>query len=77
MSDEATLKLVMFETHQQERFGALVDGMIVDLTRAHELCRTKLRESVRPPETFPQTMIGFLELGEDIRRCVSELITRA
>jgi 2-keto-4-pentenoate hydratase/2-oxohepta-3-ene-1,7-dioic acid hydratase in catechol pathway len=71
------LKLVMFEAHQQARLGVLEAGMIVDLACAHELCRSKLRGNVRPPETFPQTIIDFVELGEDIKEYVSELATHA
>jgi len=51
--------------------------MIVDLACAHELCCSKLRGNVRPPETFPQTIIDFVELGEDIKEYVSELATHA
>ncbi len=71
------MKLVSFEFHGEQRLGALENLGVVDLGRAHKLFQA---ESVgmlgNKHEHFPQRMIDFLEIGEDIRRYALSLMDR-
>jgi len=69
------LKLLSFEFHSQQKLGALDDQWIVDLDRAHKLFLSELEGIHRNvPDRFPQGMIDFLEIGEDLRDYTSGLI---
>jgi 2-keto-4-pentenoate hydratase/2-oxohepta-3-ene-1,7-dioic acid hydratase in catechol pathway len=72
-----TLKLVSFEFHGEQRLGALVSLGVVDLARAHELFPTEsagMHEN--EPIHFPQRMIDFLEIGQDISSYTMDLMNR-
>jgi len=69
------LKLLSFEFHGERRLGVLDDHWVIDLGRAHELFLSKLaRTHNNVPNRFPQRMIDFLEIGEDLRNYTSSLI---
>jgi len=69
------LRLVSFEFRGEQRLGALDDQWIVDLDRAHKLFLSELEGIYRNvPDRFPQGMIDFLEIGEDLRDYTSGLI---
>jgi 2-keto-4-pentenoate hydratase/2-oxohepta-3-ene-1,7-dioic acid hydratase in catechol pathway len=69
------LKLVRFELGGKERLGALEGELIVDLVLAHKLyLRERPDRGKKAPRTFPQTIIGFLKLGEDVKKYTYELL---
>jgi len=69
------LKLISFETHGEEKLGALDSGGIVDLARAHELYSSKIGKAyANAPKRFPRRMIDLLELGESARTYASDLV---
>jgi len=69
------LRLVTFEVHGQERIGELADDVVIDLSRAYELYHLEVAGRDKGPlKPFPQTMVEFLELGEDIRKHTSDVV---
>jgi acylpyruvate hydrolase len=68
------LRLVTFEVHGQERIGAVVRNIVIDLNLAHDLYASELAgENEDVPKAFPKTMIDFLRLGEGIKNYASRL----
>lgn len=68
------MRLVTFEVHGQERIGAVVRNIVIDLNLAHDLYASELAgENEDVPKAFPKTMIDFLRLGEGIKNYASRL----
>jgi 2-keto-4-pentenoate hydratase/2-oxohepta-3-ene-1,7-dioic acid hydratase in catechol pathway len=68
------LKLLSFESHSEQKLGALDDQWIIDLDRAHEFFLPEVAGMhMNVPSRFPQRIIDFLELGEELRTYASKL----
>jgi 2-keto-4-pentenoate hydratase/2-oxohepta-3-ene-1,7-dioic acid hydratase in catechol pathway len=69
------LRLVTFEFDGQKRIGELEDNVVVDLNNANELYHSELADWTKSASRiFPQTMIDFLERGEDVKNYTSKLV---
>lgn len=72
------MKLVTFKSHGQERVGALEGDLVVDLGVARELQMPEhAGEASDLPNPFPNTMIDFVQLGQDAEKYVFNLVQQA
>jgi len=71
------LKLVAFKVHDEERLGVLENDIVVDLNLAHQLYLSERRDTATTLDSFPSTIIDFLELGEKVRKYASNLVAYA
>jgi 2-keto-4-pentenoate hydratase/2-oxohepta-3-ene-1,7-dioic acid hydratase in catechol pathway len=69
------LRLLTFEFDGRKRIGELEDNLVVDLNNANELYHSELADwTESASRIFPQTMIDFLERGEDVKNYTSRLV---
>jgi len=71
------LKLVAFKVHDEERIGALENDFVIDLNLAHQLYLSGRGKTGITLDSFPSTIIDFLELGEKGGKYASDLVAFA
>lgn len=71
------MKLATFKVHTEERIGALLGKEVVDLNSAYALMKKDKGKGVArrlADAIIPQTMIGFLEGGEESIKAAEEAL---